>query len=95
MSDESFKVPATSNKSLTPLLIYCDTQIGERFDGSCLKQEKLTFTHKRVVNIYIVYEIILWPSSVGKDFLINIFILVMVSTHGIFCYIVVAGLVKI
>ena len=35
------------------------------FDGNCLKQEKLTFTHKEVVNIYIVYEINFWPVTVG------------------------------
>ena len=27
-----------------------------QFTGSCLKQPKFTFTHKKVVNIYIVYE---------------------------------------
>ena len=29
-----------------------------QFDGSCLKQDKVTFNHGKVVNIYIVYEII-------------------------------------
>ena len=28
-----------------------------QFTGSCLKQPKFTFTHKKVVNIYIVYEL--------------------------------------
>ena len=27
------------------------------FDGSCLKQDKVTFNHEKVVNIYIAYEI--------------------------------------
>ena len=27
---------------------------------SCLKQDKIIFTHKNIVNIYIVYEINLW-----------------------------------
>ena len=31
-------------------------KIRVKFDGSFLKQDKLTFTHKTVVNIYIVYE---------------------------------------
>ena len=26
------------------------------FDGSCLKQDKITYTHGKIVNIYIVYE---------------------------------------
>ena len=35
---------------------------------SCLKQEKVTFIHKQVVNIDIVYEINLWPFTVGQYF---------------------------
>ena len=27
-----------------------------KFDGGCLKQDKITFTHGKTVNIYIVYE---------------------------------------
>ena len=27
------------------------------FNGSCLKQDKVTYTHSAIVNIYIVYEI--------------------------------------
>ena len=28
-----------------------------KFNGSCLKQDKITFYHRKVVNIYIVYEL--------------------------------------
>ena len=28
-----------------------------KFDGVCLKQDKITYTHKNVVSIYIVYEL--------------------------------------
>ena len=28
-----------------------------KFTGSCLKQDKITYTHKKVVNVYIVYEL--------------------------------------
>ena len=28
-----------------------------KFTGSCLKQPKFTYTHKTIVNIYIVYEL--------------------------------------
>ena len=34
-----------------------DTKIRVRFNGSCLEQDKITYTHGKVVNIYIVYEI--------------------------------------
>ena len=57
MSIESIKPPTTSNNSLNPRLSYNDTKIIVQFTRSCLKQPKFTFTHKKVVNIYIVYEL--------------------------------------
>ena len=57
LSNESIKSPTTSNNSLNPRLSYNDTKIKVQFTGSCLKQPKFTFTHKKVVNIYIVYEL--------------------------------------
>ena len=36
---------------------YICNKIRVKFDGSCLKQNKITFTHGTIVNIYIVYEI--------------------------------------
>ena len=57
LSNESIKPPTTSDNSLNPRLSYCGTEIRVQFTGSCLKQPKLTFTHQKVVNIYIVYEL--------------------------------------
>ena len=57
ISNESIKPPTTSNNSLNSRLSYNDTKIKVQFTGSCLKQPKFTFTHKKVVNIYIVYEL--------------------------------------
>ena len=57
ISNESIKPPTTSNNSLNPRLNYNDTKIKVQFTGSCLKQPKFTFTRKKVVNIYIVYEL--------------------------------------
>ena len=34
-----------------------DTRTRIKFKGSCLKQSNFTFTHKKIVNIYIVYEL--------------------------------------
>ena len=34
------------------------TKIRIKCSGSCLKQDKITYTHRKIVNIYIVYEII-------------------------------------
>ena len=57
MSDESIKAPTTSNKILNPSLDYVGTKIRVKFNGDCLKQEKITFNHGKIVNIYIAYEI--------------------------------------
>ena len=53
--DEKYSSPTTSNNSLNPALTYYGTKTRVKFTGSCLKQYKITFTHKNVVNIYIVY----------------------------------------
>ena len=58
LSDESVKPPAASDNSLTPFLIYCGTKARELFGGDCLKQNKVTFNNGKIVNIYIVHEII-------------------------------------
>ena len=57
LSNESIKPPTTSNKILNPSLDYVGTKIRVKFSGDCLKQEKITFNHGKIVNIYIVYEI--------------------------------------
>ena len=57
MSDESIKSPSAPHNILNPSLNYLDTKTRVRFSGSCLKQDKITYTHGKIVNIYIVYEI--------------------------------------
>ena len=71
ISNESIKPPATSNNSLNPRLSYNDTKIKVQFTGSCLKQPKFTFTHKKVVNIYIVYELGASSSNVNDPTIKN------------------------
>ena len=53
LSDESIKPPTTSN--IAPYLNYIYNKIRVKYDGSCLKQDKVTFTHKKVVNIYVIH----------------------------------------
>ena len=60
MSDETLQRPVSSDNSLSLTLNYISTKLKENFDESCLKQEKMTFTHKKLVNIFIVYETRLW-----------------------------------
>ena len=57
LSNESIKPPTTSNYGLNPRLSYYDTKIRVQFTRSCLKHPNFTFTSKKIVNIYIVYEL--------------------------------------
>ena len=46
------------NTSLSPLIDYSGNKIRVKFTGSCLKQwNRISYTHKTIVNIYIVYEL--------------------------------------
>ena len=60
LSDETIKLPSTSDNSLAPSINYISNtyKIRVKFTVSYLKQSnKLTYTHGKVVNIYIVYEL--------------------------------------
>ena len=57
LSDEIINSIETPNYSITPNLDYYGTKTRVKFNGSCLKQNKVTFNHRKVVNIYIVYEL--------------------------------------
>ena len=57
LSAESIKPPTTSDNSLNPALNYYGTKTRVKFTGSCLKQSKISYTHGKVVNIYIFYEL--------------------------------------
>ena len=61
-SAESIKPPTTSDNSLTPEV---------KFTGSCLKRSKITYIHKKVVNIYIVYELSASTSHIDDPTLKN------------------------
>ena len=57
LSNESTKSPSAPYNFLNPSLNYLDCKARVRFSGSCLKQDKITYTHGKIVNIYIVDEI--------------------------------------
>ena len=44
-------------ENLNPTLNFVGTKVRINFSGDCLKQEKITYTYGKIVNIYIVYEI--------------------------------------
>ena len=66
LSDEDIAAPTTTDYSLNPQLSYFSTKTRVEFKESCLKQDKITYDHGKVVNIYIFYEI-------GKDYDISIY----------------------
>ena len=51
MPDESINSITTSNYSITPELIYYGNKTRVKFNGSCLKQDTITFNHGKTVNI--------------------------------------------
>ena len=71
MSNESIKPPTTSNNSLNPRLSYYGSKIRVQFTRSCLRQPNFAFSHKKVVNIYIVYELGASSSHINNPTLKN------------------------
>ena len=57
LSDERLNSNTASNYNITPELSYYGTKIRVKFNRRCLKQDKVTYNHGKIVNIYIVYEI--------------------------------------
>ena len=69
MSNEKFKPPYTANKSLYSKLIWSNSRIRLRFEGSCLKQEdKAPFTPSNVVNLFTAYELDRWSKDLNAEF---------------------------
>ena len=58
LSNETIKLSATSDNSPSPLIDYFDNKTKLKFNGGCLKQQnKPSYTHSTIGNIYIVYEL--------------------------------------
>ena len=57
LSDERLDSITASNYKITPELSLYGTKTRVEFNGSCLKQDKVTLNHGAIVNIYIAYEI--------------------------------------
>ena len=52
LSDKEIKVV----NGLYPSVNYVNEKLSLKFEGSCLAQTNVIYTHKNIVNIYIVYE---------------------------------------
>ena len=69
LSNENIDPP---NTSLSPIIDYVGNKIRVKFTVSCLKQSnKISYTHKTIVNIYIVYELVASSSHVNDPTLKN------------------------
>ena len=77
LKDNLIKVFCLSDNSLAPSLNHIGFRTSifiSKFDGQCLKQGKVTFNYKTVVDIFIVCEINLWPFKQRADFMIVSFV---------------------
>ena len=62
LSAETIKSHTTSpltasDYNLIPTLSYSGTKRKLKFTGSYLKQDQISYTHEKVVNVYIIYEL--------------------------------------
>ena len=57
LSDERINSNTTCNYIITLELSHYDTKTRVKLSGSCLKQDKVTYNHGTIVNMYIAYEI--------------------------------------
>ena len=56
LSNESVEVVSKTDNTLIPSVNYYEDKVRLRFTGNVLQQITVTFSHKKVVNIYVVYE---------------------------------------
>ena len=70
MFDGIVKPATTSDNSLSPALSYIGNKTRVKFQGDCLKPDKVSFTHGKTVNIYIVHEINFWNYVGSSDALV-------------------------
>ena len=57
MSDQKINSIKMPDYGISPKLNYYGTKTRVEFNRSCLKQDKIMYTHGKIVNIYIVYEL--------------------------------------
>ena len=57
MSDKSIKSHSETHNFFNPSLKHLGAKTRVKFNGSCLKQEKVIYIHRKKGNIYVVYKI--------------------------------------
>ena len=81
MSEKSIKSPSEPHNFLNPSLEYLGTKTRVKLIGSCLKQNKITYTHKKILNIYIVFELNKRYSTVNPTLVSCLFGAVKLTKH--------------
>ena len=72
MSNEKINPLNTTNNSLSPKLRWLNNSKRKKeFKVSCLKQDKLSFTLRNVVNLFIVYVLDTWSQDLNTDFILK------------------------
>ena len=81
LSTENIDPPTTS---LVPSIDYVGNKIRVKFNGSCLKHSnKLTYIHRKVVNIYMVYKLGAFSSNANDPTLKNCLFFEVTSTKNV------------
>ena len=62
------EISFTFDNSLALLIDYIGVRTRTKFISQCLKKDKVTFTHKKIVNVYIVNKIKLLLFGQNDDF---------------------------
>ena len=57
MTDEIINSIKTLDYGITPKLNYYGTKTRVEFNGSCSKQNNITYIHGKIINIYLAYEL--------------------------------------
>ena len=64
LSNEKIISVITPSYNIAPSLVYDNVKIKLKFVGSLLTQDKITYNHGKIVNIYIVYRL---TSTITSD----------------------------
>ena len=68
MSNEKISSVTTSNSNEAPSLAYDNVRITLKFVGAFLRQDKSTYNHGPIVNIYTVYRL---SPSITSDIILQ------------------------
>ena len=72
LSNESLEALSSSSNTLNPLISYYGDKLRLKFSRSVLRQKRVTYNDKKIVNIYVVYEITSFPNIYSNPTLTNI-----------------------